>query len=89
MSPYHFCENCEKNIIGNVKYGCMVCLRNNICYNIQFNYYFKYINLCLSNYKIPDDLIIYIINIIITNSKTKLIEINKLCWKSRMHNLIA
>ena len=93
MSPWHFCKKCDKNIIGDEYYGCMVCKRKQIGANIRFNYYYK--NILHLDF-LPNEILEIISNFASeysynnnNNNNSEIIyDINVLCWKSRMHSII-
>jgi hypothetical protein len=80
-----YCKVCNKEIIGESKYGCMICKK--IQMNKEFDYN-KYFN-ALIGINLPIEIIKYISDIAsITINYTFIRNINEKCWKSRMHNLI-
>ena len=85
MSPYHYCKICDQEVIGESKFGCMIC--NKIQINKEINYK-KYFN-GLLGVNLPIEIISYIAHIGSNNINYILInDINEKCWKARMHGLI-
>ena len=85
MSPCHDCNNCKSKVIGEEKYGCMLCFRRSISMNIRYDYYFK----SLLGINLPNELIGIIANFASKDFDNKIAKkVNINCWKSRMHNII-
>jgi len=85
MSPWHPCNKCKTDVIGDENYGCMVCFRRSISMNIRYDFYFK----SLIGINLPNELIVIIANFAskdFDNNVAKKVNID--CWKSRMHNII-
>ena len=85
MSPWHTCKRCNSYVIGEKRYGCMMCNRIEASKKIKTKIYAK----SLLGLQIPIELIIIISCIAANNyDYDKLIKINTDCWKARMHCII-